>query len=89
MTGSGATSAWTVQARAVAGRASASTRRALQATYGHYRGVLAARDAELAAIEADLAHWYTHGPFADAVPRLARLPGGGPAGCVDDRQRGR
>ena len=31
------------------------------ATYGHYRAVLAARDAELAAIEADLADWYTHG----------------------------
>jgi transposase len=33
--------------------------------------VLAARDAELAAIEADLDHWYTHGPFVDAVTRLA------------------
>jgi transposase len=51
------------------------TEAALQATYGHYRGVLAARDAELAAIEADLAHWYTHGPFADAVARLAAYRG--------------
>jgi transposase len=48
---------------------------ALQRTYGHYRGVLAARDAELAAIEADLAHWYTHGPFAPAVTRLAAYRG--------------
>ncbi len=47
----------------------------LQATFGHYRGVLAARDAELAAIEADLAYWYTHGPFADAVTRLAAYRG--------------
>lgn len=48
---------------------------ALRATYGHYRAVLAARDAELAAIEADLAHWYTHGPFAHAVSRLAAYRG--------------
>jgi len=48
---------------------------ALRSTYGHYRAVLAARDAELAAIEADLAHWYTHGPFADAVTRLAAYRG--------------
>lgn len=37
--------------------------------------MLAARDGELAAIEADLAHWYTHGPFADAVARLAAYRG--------------
>jgi transposase len=48
---------------------------ALHSTYGHYRAVLAARDAELAAIEADLAHWYTHGPFVDAVTRLAAYRG--------------
>jgi transposase len=48
---------------------------ALNATYAHYRGVLAARDGELAAIEADLKHWYTHGPFADAVARLAAYRG--------------
>ena len=48
---------------------------ALRATYGHYRAVLAARDGELAALEADLAHWYTHGPFTDAVKRLAAYRG--------------
>jgi transposase len=48
---------------------------ALRSTYGHYRAVVAARDAELAAIEADLAHWYTNGPFADAVTRLAAYRG--------------
>jgi len=48
---------------------------ALQATYGHYRAVLAARDAELAALEADLARWYTQGPFTDAVARLAAYRG--------------
>jgi transposase len=37
--------------------------------------VLVARDAELAALEADLAYWYTHGPFADAVARLAAYRG--------------
>ena len=48
---------------------------ALRASYGHYRAVLTARDGELAAIEADLAHWYTHGPFAAAVTRLAAYRG--------------
>ena len=48
---------------------------AMQSTFGHYRGVLAARDAELAAMEADLAHWYSHGPFAEAVTRLAAYRG--------------
>src|SRR6266498_3831385 len=48
---------------------------ALRATYAHYRAMLVARDAELAAVEADLAHWYTHGPFTDAVARLAAYRG--------------
>lgn len=48
---------------------------ALRATYGHYRAVLVARDAELTALHADLAYWYTHGPFADAVVRLAAYRG--------------
>jgi transposase len=48
---------------------------ALRSTYAHYRAVLAARDGELGAIEADLAHWYTHGPFVDAVTRLAAYRG--------------
>lgn len=48
---------------------------ALRATYGHYRAVLVARDAELAALEADLAYWYVHGPFAAAVARLAAYRG--------------
>jgi transposase len=44
---------------------------ALRATYGHHRATLDARDAALAAIEADLASWYDKAPFADAVHRLA------------------
>jgi transposase len=48
---------------------------ALRATYGHYRAMLVAREAELAALEADLGHWYTHGPFTDAVARLAAYRG--------------
>jgi transposase len=48
---------------------------ALRATYGHYRAMLVARDGELAALQADLAHWYTHGPFAAAVARLAAYRG--------------
>jgi transposase len=48
---------------------------ALRSTYAHHRAVLAARDAELAALETDLVHWYPHGPFADAVKRLAAYRG--------------
>jgi transposase len=48
---------------------------ALRATYGHYRAVLDARDAQLAAIEADLATWQDLPPFADAVHRLAAYRG--------------
>jgi transposase len=48
---------------------------ALAATYGHYRAVLAARDAALEAIEADLAGWYDRAPFADAVQRLSAYRG--------------
>jgi transposase len=48
---------------------------ALRATYGHYRATLDARDAALAAIEADLAGWYDKAPFADAVHRLAAYRG--------------
>ncbi len=58
-------------------------------TYNHYRAVLAAREAELAAVEVDLAYWYTDGPFAEAVARLAAYRGVGGAGRVDHRQRGR
>ena len=48
---------------------------ALRATYGHYRAMLAARHAELGAVEADLAGWFTHGPFTTAVARLAAYRG--------------
>jgi transposase len=44
---------------------------ALRATYAHYRAMLTAREAELTAVQAGLAHWYTHGPFTDAVAGLA------------------
>ena len=49
--------------------------RALHATYAHYRAVLDVRDAQLAAIEADLASWYDAAPFADAVHRLSAYRG--------------
>jgi transposase len=48
---------------------------ALRATYAHYRAVLAARDGELAAIEADLMGWCEREPFTDAVTRLAAYRG--------------
>ncbi|HEX8133805.1 MAG TPA: IS110 family transposase [Actinomycetes bacterium] len=48
---------------------------ALTATYGHYRAVLDARDAQLDAIEGDLATWLVRPPFADQVARLAAYRG--------------
>jgi transposase len=48
---------------------------ALAATYAHYRAVLASRDAQLDAIEADLAGWYDRPPFAWQVARLAAYRG--------------
>jgi transposase len=48
---------------------------ALAATYAHYRAVLEGRDAQLAAIEADLAGWQDRAPFADAVHRLSAYRG--------------
>ena len=48
---------------------------ALAATYAHYRAVLQGRDAQLEAIEADLAVWYDQAPFADAVHRLSAYRG--------------
>jgi transposase len=44
---------------------------ALRVTYGHYRAVVAARDAALAAVEADLVSWQDHPLFAEPVRRLA------------------
>jgi transposase len=48
---------------------------ALSTTYSHYRAVLAARDAQLEAVEADLGVWFGQGPFADQVARLAAYRG--------------
>jgi hypothetical protein len=52
----------------------------------HYRAVLAGRDAQLEAIEADLAVWYDLPPFADAVHRLSAYRGITPAGRIDAGQ---
>jgi transposase len=49
--------------------------RAMDLTYGHYRAVLAAREAALGAIEADLEPWFHRDPFAGAVQRLAAYRG--------------
>jgi len=48
---------------------------ALTATFGHYRATLAAREAAVTAIEADLVDWFTRPPFADPVARLAAYRG--------------
>jgi transposase len=47
----------------------------LQATFAHDRAVVATRDAEVSAIEADLAEAAMKPPFADAVCRLAAYRG--------------
>jgi transposase len=49
--------------------------RALASTYGHYRAVLEARDAQIAAIEADLVAYYSAEPFGPQVARLAAYRG--------------
>jgi transposase len=48
---------------------------ALTATFEHYRAVLTARQAELRALEVDLAGYYRSGPFVDAVTRLSAYRG--------------
>jgi len=48
---------------------------ALTAAFDHYRGVLAVRDAAVAAITADLAVWYDRAPFVEAVHRLGAYRG--------------
>ncbi len=49
--------------------------RALNETLAHYQATLTARDAAVAAIDADLAAWYDRAPFADAVARLSAYRG--------------
>ena len=48
---------------------------ALTTTFRHYRAVLEVRDAQLDAVEADLALWQDRAPFADQVARLAAYRG--------------
>jgi transposase len=48
---------------------------ALQTTYDLYRAVLHSRDAQLEAIEADLAVWFERAPFAEQVARLSAYRG--------------
>jgi transposase len=54
----------------------------LQATFAHYRAVAATRDAQVTAIEADLAEAATKPPFAGAVVRLAAYRGVGQLGAL-------
>ena len=48
--------------------------RALQTTFEHYRAVVLCRDAQLAAVEADLKSWIGPGPVRRAGPPSRRLP---------------
>lgn len=49
--------------------------RALETTFAHYRATLAAREAAVTAIDADLVTYFDQPPFADAVHRLAAYRG--------------
>ena len=49
--------------------------RALQTTFEHYRSVVLSRDAQLAAVEADLSGWMDQEPFAIPVRRLGAYRG--------------
>ena len=51
------------------------TEPALRSTFAHYRAVVEARDAQIAAIEADLAPLFTAEPFGEQVARLAAYRG--------------
>jgi transposase len=48
---------------------------AAETTFAHYQAALATHEAEVAAIDADLAGWFGREPFADAVTRLAAYRG--------------
>lgn len=48
---------------------------ALALTYAHYRAVVCSRDAQLKAVEADLASWFDRDPFAEGVRRMAAYRG--------------
>ena len=48
---------------------------ALRATFGHYRGALSAREAELRAIEVELGDYYAREAFASGVARLSAYRG--------------
>jgi transposase len=54
----------------------------LQATFSHYRAVVATRAAEVTAIEADLTVAATEPPFTEAVTRLAAYRGVGQLGAL-------
>ena len=62
---------------------------ALRATYGHYRAMLAARDAELDRDRGRPGPLVRPRPVRRRGDPAGRLPRGGAAGRVDDRQRGR
>jgi transposase len=48
---------------------------AMQTTFDHYRAVVCSRDAQLAAVEADLRVWVERAPFAAPIRRLAAYRG--------------
>lgn len=56
-------------------RAQCFEERALGETLAHYQATLAAREAAVEAIEADLVPWFDRQPFADAVGRLSAYRG--------------
>ena len=85
----GAGRPWTLTYQALAA-AQRFDQPALAQTYHHYRAVLEVRDAQLDAIEADLAGWCDQPPFADwQVARLAAYRGITRLGALTLASRGR
>ena len=66
----------------MARRAAASTRRRCRLTFEHYRATVLARDAALAAVEADLVPWSTKHPCSPTRCAARRLPGRDPMGAL-------
>jgi transposase len=60
---------------------------ALTITYGHYRAVVATRDAQLDAVKADLVPWFDWEPFTEGVHRMGAYRGVTHMGALGCRPR--
>ena len=77
---------WTAEHRRWLGRQSFEDP-ALQAAFGHYRVALTAREAEMAAIEAELLPWAHRDPLGETVAKLTAYRGVGELSSRPTRTR--